>query len=309
MRTWNYYSKVCIRLEICPPSKRQPLVDLEQRRKNDILDWLSNVNYTAIKADALEKKCDETGQWILTLPVFQAWIEGDNPTLFCSGVPGGGKTMTASVVIEYLMSRCKGGNTAVAFLYCKHDMRNEQSSRHLLAALLKQLAENTSQLAETTSQLAETTSQLAKTTNQLTGTAQLHEAITHLDEECQKKRRPTINELTEAILTIARTYDGVYFVVDGLDECLNLNHDICPYFLDRIRYLQKTTAVKLLVTSRDIPIIQKEFQHDLRLEIAARKEDVLRHLQSRRDISGVMQRNKALKVQIAKGISDMVEGM
>lgn len=197
--------------------------------------------------------------------------------------------MTASVVIEYLTSRCKGSNTAVAFLFCKHDMRNDQSSRHLLAALLRQLAEGTSQLTE--------------------GTSQLHEAIMNLDKKCQRKRRPTIDELTQALLEILRTYDGVYFVVDGLDECSNWNDDIRLFFLDKIRYLQKNAAVKLLVTSRDIPAIQEGFQHDLRLEIAARKEDVLRHLQSRQDISGVMQRNKALKAQIAQDISDIAEGM
>lgn len=197
--------------------------------------------------------------------------------------------MTASVLIEYLTSRCKGSNTAVAFLYCKHDMRNEQSSRHLLAALLRQLAEGTNQLTE--------------------GTAQLNEAITLLDEECKRKRRPTIDELTQALLKIVRSRDGVYLVVDGLDECSNWNDDIRIFFLDKIRCLQKNAAVKLLVTSRDIPTIQESFQHDSRLEIAARKDDVLRHLQSRQDISGVMQRNKALKVQIARDISDIVEGM
>ncbi|OMP84402.1 hypothetical protein BK809_0000183 [Diplodia seriata] len=256
--------------------------DLEQKRKTEILDWLSHVNYTAIKADLLQKRCSGTGDWILTDPTFQAWIEGDNPTLFCSGIPGGGKSMAASVVIENLASRCEGRNSAVAFLYCKHDMRNEQAADHLLATLLRQLVE---------------------------GKGRLHEAIMHLDEECKKKRKPTADELRKALLIMVNTYDRVYIVVDGLDECSNWDDDIRPVFLDTIRHLQDSAPVKLLATSRDIPIIQEEFQRDVRLDISARKADVLKYLQSRYDMSRVVRRNEALRLQIAEDISDTVDGM
>lgn len=235
-----------------------------------------------MQADLREKRCQGTGEWILTHPSFRAWFEGDNPTLLFSGIPGGGKTFAASFAIEHLTSRCNSGNLAVAFVFCRHDMRMEQTTHHLLAAFLRQLSK---------------------------GKPQLHPAIIHLDGECKKRRKPSIEELRDTILEVVRSYERVFIVVDGLDECFDWDGDIRLAFLPAIRYFQKNASVKLLATSRDIPIILEEFEGSVRTDIAARKPDVRKYVQSRRDMSRVVRSNGALQSQIAEDISEAVDGM
>ncbi|OJD32324.1 ankyrin repeat domain-containing protein 50 [Diplodia corticola] len=161
-------------------------------------------------------------------------------------------------------------------------MRKEQTADRLLAALLRQLAE---------------------------GRDHLHDAITTLDEECKRRKRPNTEQLRKAHFSLVKSHGNIFIVVDGLDECSDWAHDIRPRFLGTLRDLQKIATVKLFTTSRDIPIIQEDFDNHARLEISARKDDVFKYLQGRQDLTRVMLMNEALQLQISQDISEAADGM
>ena len=79
------------------------LVYLVESRKK-ILDWLSPIDYAKLQSDTLRKRQEGTGEWFLKTTAFTKWVEGKQSpnTLFCPGIPGAGKTMIVSIVINHL---------------------------------------------------------------------------------------------------------------------------------------------------------------------------------------------------------------
>lgn len=65
----------------------------EEENRQKIIKWFSEVDYSRIQLDYLSRREEGTGQWMLDCANFQRWISEDNLTLFCPGIPGGGKTI------------------------------------------------------------------------------------------------------------------------------------------------------------------------------------------------------------------------
>ena len=78
----------------------------ERQLEHDaLLDWLTPLDYTAQQHDFVNRRQAGTGQWLLDSAEFQAWLEADHQTLFCPGIPGAGKTILTSIVVEELTTR------------------------------------------------------------------------------------------------------------------------------------------------------------------------------------------------------------
>ncbi|KXH44474.1 ankyrin repeat protein [Colletotrichum simmondsii] len=89
----------------------------QDENKAMILEWLTPIDFAAQQSDNIERRYVGTGQWLLDCPEFQTWIQTENTTLFCPGLPGAGKTILASVVVEYLHKRFSTDPTiGVAFI-------------------------------------------------------------------------------------------------------------------------------------------------------------------------------------------------
>ncbi|KAK7996637.1 putative RPE1-D-ribulose-5-phosphate 3-epimerase [Apiospora arundinis] len=67
-----------------------------------ILDWLTQTEYGPQHSDYRQKRVPGTGQWLLDSEKYQSWRSTPSQTLFCPGIPGAGKTILTSVVIEDL---------------------------------------------------------------------------------------------------------------------------------------------------------------------------------------------------------------
>lgn len=104
-----------------------------------ILDWLTLVDYATQQNDFISRRQEGTGQWLLDSDEFQRWLNQNGQTLFCPGIPGAGKTIITSIVVEHLWEI--GATTGVAYLYCNFRRQHEQKPEDLLASLLKQLVQ------------------------------------------------------------------------------------------------------------------------------------------------------------------------
>jgi len=97
-----------------------------------ILDWLTKTDYGPQQNDYIKRRQPGTGQWLLDSAEFQTWLKTERQTLFCPGIPGAGKTIITSIVVEHLQTDFqakptervgkdfikKDSNIGVAYLYC-----------------------------------------------------------------------------------------------------------------------------------------------------------------------------------------------
>lgn len=97
-------------------------------------------------------------------------------------------------------------------------------------------------------------------------------------QHSKKQTRPTLDELSKLLQLEVFRFSKVFIVIDALDECPE-NRGTRDSFITEIRNLQPITH--LLVTSRQISTIEREFQKAAQVEIHAKDEDIGRYIESR----------------------------
>ncbi|KAF2178918.1 hypothetical protein K469DRAFT_695065 [Zopfia rhizophila CBS 207.26] len=112
-------------------------VDILNRRHDDherrtIVDWLTSTDYATQQSDFIARRQEGTELWLLNSKEFQLWVK-QGKTLFCPGIPGAGKTMITSIVVEHLWAEFQNDATvAIAYLYCNFRRQQEQNVTNLL---------------------------------------------------------------------------------------------------------------------------------------------------------------------------------
>lgn len=249
-----------------------------------MLDWLTPIDYASQQSDYLKRRQPGTGQWLLDLAEYQAWLNTDKQTLFCPGIPGAGKTILASIVGSSLYNRFSHDKTiGIAYIYCSFKRKHEQTLEDLLLNLLKQLVRSQFPLPNNIKILYE--------------------------HHQQNQTRPLFDELSRALQLVAAMYSRVFIIVDALDEC-QASDGCRARFLSEIFALQAKTGANLFATSRHISNIEKEFEGSTLLEIRASEEDVRRYLDGQvLQLPGFVSRSPELQEEIKAAIVKAVDGM
>jgi hypothetical protein len=257
----------------------------ENQEQKAILDWLTPFDYFSQQNDFLKLRQAGTGQWLLDSAEFKSWIENSRQTLFCPGIPGAGKTILTSIVVDELSRRFQGDTSVVvAYIYYNFKGQTEQTLDNLLASLLKQLAKSRPSLPESVKSLYNTC-------------------------EAQKKTRPSVDDISTVLQSVAAEYSGVFIVIDALDECQA--RDRCrTQMLLKLADFQSKYNANLFATSRFIPEIIKKFKQYPCLEIRANDQEVQRYID--RCISylpSFVQNNSDLQQEVKTEIIKVVDGM
>ncbi|KAN0076279.1 hypothetical protein V8E54_006421 [Elaphomyces granulatus] len=254
----------------------------EDEYRKKLLDWLSPIDYAELQSDTFHKRQNGTGEWFLKSTPFIEWLEGKKKNLFCPGIPGTGKTMIASIVVDHLKTSFPDDKTGKAFLYCIYKREDNQKVDDLLASLLGQLAVWQSIVPE---------------------------SIRELYNKHRRGEKPRLsrNEILEALSSLTKTYSRTFIIIDALDEC-KTNH-IRNELLSEIYKLQKGSDTRLMVTFR--PSIVPNPPSSVReLEIRAYKEDIEEYLSGRMsELPSVVQDNNELQCKIKTRILSLVDGM
>jgi hypothetical protein len=127
---------------------------------------------------------------------------------------------------------------------------------------------------------------------------------------CVQRTRPTIDEISSTLQSVAIIYSRVFIVMDALDECET--SDQCrENLLSEVFKLQTKTGSNLLITSRLIPHIMEQFKENPSLEIRANDKDVIRFLEGHMSQLSQLcvQNNSKLQELIKYKISKAVDGM
>jgi hypothetical protein len=256
----------------------------QQQKRQTILDWLTPIDFVSQQHDFITRRHEGTGKWLLDSAEFKAWLEIDKQTLFCPGIPGAGKTILTSIVVEDLTARFHDDKgIGIAYLYCNFQRQHEQKIDDLLASLLKQLAESQLSLPGSVKDL--------------------------YDRHKTKRTRPSLKEVSETLYTITKSYSRVFIIIDALDEC-----QVCdssrPKLLSNIFDLQAGTRANIFATSRFIPEISEKFSKAMRLEIRASNQDVQTYLDGHMSqLPGYVFDSSDLQNEIKTDIIKAVDGM
>lgn len=115
-----------------------------RKNKNEILEWITKIDYGQRQSDHFGKCQEGTGSWLLESDNFRTWLSGCEKVLFCHGMPGAGKTVLTSIIINELDDKYWTDNTVgTAYLYCEYKRQDDDDLKpiDLLLSLLKQLTE------------------------------------------------------------------------------------------------------------------------------------------------------------------------
>ncbi|KAH9229045.1 hypothetical protein K456DRAFT_1774516 [Colletotrichum gloeosporioides 23] len=246
--------------------------------KRRTLDRITSIDFSKQLADNLERRQDGTGLWLLESPEFQTWVQGDRQTLFCPGMPGAGKTMLSSIVIEYLQRRFIGNSSVgVGFVFCNFRRHDEQTPRSLLSSVLKQLYWA----------MPSGCSDVEKIYN-------------------NGSSSPSRREIEECLQSVTSQFTRVYILVDALDE-FGEDRGI---LLKSILSVQETENVNIFTTSRHIPEIEIYFNEATSIEIRATDEDVMRFLDGRMSrLPSAARKSRELQGEIKHSIVEAVQGI
>ena len=256
----------------------------EDQERRAVLDWLTPIDYAPQQSDFIARRQEGTGQWLLDSTEYQSWQETDKQTLFCPGIPGAGKTILTSIVIEDITTRVSNDLTiGIAYIYCNFRRQAEQKINDLLASILKQLAENQLSLPSTVTEL--------------------------YNRHYNNRTRPSFTEISGSLQAVTALFSRVFIIIDALDEC-QASQDCRNIFLSEIFALQTKTSTNVFTTSRFLPEITEKFNEGLQIEVRASNQDVQRYLDGHMSqLPGCVLRNPDLQDKIKIDIIKAVDGM
>ncbi|TFK19222.1 ankyrin [Coprinopsis marcescibilis] len=207
-----------------------------------VAEALSKINFRNFLADHLRKRVGKTGRWVLSEPKFCKWRKGPRRILWGTGIPGAGKTILASIIIEYLMTLAKTNKRiCVAFAFSRYT--DPLTVEEILAGLLRQILEDHPQT--------------------IAYIQPLH------DYHSLRKTRPSKQDLIgvlQAVFT-SNLFDEKFCSLDGLDEAKSITQF---ELLDTLSQL----PVNLLVTSRPLHLLEGKFLMADRFNILVQDSDI-----------------------------------
>ncbi|KAI9782352.1 MAG: hypothetical protein M1839_005225 [Geoglossum umbratile] len=256
---------------------------LDRNEDLEMLNWLTPIDYGPQQSDFIKRRQEGTGTWLLHANKFNTWLNQRNKTLYCSGIPGAGKTILTSIVIDHLCSKYRTDfSVGIVYLYCNFRQQHQQKPEDLLSSLLKQLVQKQAAMPESVKTLYE-----------------CHN---------RERTRPSFNEILEALKSVAAQYSRVLIMVDALDECRVSDGEL-QKFLSAIFNLQAKTGANIFATSRINDNIAKLFGEALSLQIRAEDKDIESYLDGRMSLLQSDILDDALRGMIRGEVIRAVDGM
>ncbi|KAH0364243.1 purine and uridine phosphorylase, partial [Aureobasidium melanogenum] len=190
-------------------------------RYQRIYSWLSPPDHTANQNEALSKRHEGTGQWFVRSEVFAAFREGKVPFLWLSGIPGCGKTVLSSSIIENLQQTSSVSSAALLYFYFDFSDVRKQTLDDALRSLLWQLTKHSEGSFREVEQLY---------------------------KSCKDgENQPSTQSLIRALESILQGIGRVMTVLDALDEC-ETRRELLQWLAETAA--KNSSGIQMITTSR-----------------------------------------------------------
>lgn len=202
--------------------------------------------------------------------------------MLCQGIPGAGKTVLASLVIDQLTTKFHGDkHTGIAYIYFDYRQREEHAET-LLRNILKQLAQKRPSLPA---------------------------CVSTLYMQGIQGFPPSLETISQALQSMTEDFSNIFIILDALDECTASN-DCRMRFLAEIFSFRDMTAANIFATSRPNTEIADKFRGGMFMEICAREGDIRQYLKGNIHLlSHLVQNDVEMKSEIEQAIISSVHGM
>jgi len=162
-------------------------------KRQQLHDWLSPPDASFDHNKALQQRHEGTGQWFLCSNVFAEFKYDKVPFLWLHGIPGCGKTILSSSIVEDLRQESPGTASALLYFYFDFNDVAKQTLDGALRCLIWQQACRTTKLQGVLRQLY----------------------VSHNNGRDQPSTQMLCKNLQDMLLGAGRTI----LVLDALDEC------------------------------------------------------------------------------------------
>ncbi len=217
------------------------------KERNSILDWISAFDYSHKHKMSSKLRHPGTGTWLTECDEFKQWLVTPQAKLWLYGIPGAGKTILASYIIQELLMR-SNEVTAVAFFYCEYGNPTTHDQKTILGSLARQIA-----------------LQNERSFEKLENFYQRH----------HPSDRPPIDYETGDVCLLltdmASSFESTLIIVDALDEC-GFNLKAVTQALASLK--AETSKFKHLLFSRDEYDIRSILKDYSKVSVAARSSDL-----------------------------------
>ncbi|RYP39897.1 hypothetical protein DL767_002016 [Monosporascus sp. MG133] len=208
---------------------------LTRSERTEALEWLQSKchNPSAIHNSIFENHEEHTSSWLYKWEKWNSWLQLDNTPedhfLWIHGIPGAGKSVLASFIVESIRSHCEHAanrRLGYAYYYC-HYSRKEDDGSPFLRWVIGRLSR------------------------------QAEWAPPQLKSLRDSGHEPTITELLMVLQPILDRFSAVYVVVDGVDESEPRTQMLSV--LTTLATDERFQNIRLLATSRLHQDIERAF--------------------------------------------------
>ncbi|KAH7009774.1 hypothetical protein EDB80DRAFT_610302, partial [Ilyonectria destructans] len=193
---------------------------LTEFQRHEVYKWLNDINPSPIHHRACSQYESGTGDWVLRSDDWKSWISGQKRSLWIHGIPGAGKTILTSHLVETIKTHCdtSGSKSAYVYYYCYFGHNTD----------------------ETSSFLKWTISQLCRKADVVP---------TSLYELYKRGEELSLANLLSVLEAILQEFDCVYAILDAIDESIPRT-DLLQVLQNLITN-SRFSKIRTLATSRE----------------------------------------------------------
>ena len=222
-----------------------------------IRDWLSAPDPSTNREEALSQSLKGTGSWFIQSDRYTIWRLIPGQFFWLHGIPGSGKTVLISTILEDLLRRSKRDPTyTIAYYYFDFRDPRKQNSDNMLRSLITQLSRKC---------------------------VTPPDKLMSLYRSRNIQTKPMTRELIKVLLDMIGNNEYLLLLLDALDEC-----DDRKSTFEWLRMLMdECSSIHLLMTSRrerDIDrFMEKSVPKEKIIELEPTKinEDIRAYIRSR----------------------------
>lgn len=262
----------------------------QEEKLSKIRSWLSAPDPSTNYHKAHKQRQAETGLWLLDSACFARWKASGASRLWLYGIPGCGKTILSSTIIEHLLQHCHDDTSIVtAYFYFDFNDTQKQDPELMLRSLLYQLVQRS---------------------------VVIPKGVNALFSSCEDgKRQPSLHALLQVTREAAQEFTHIYVVLDALDECtqrselMDMLKTVAEWQLDNLHLLMTSRKERNIETFLESYVGEEDA---ICLQRDVVDQDIQRYVQQRLHIDrGLAKWNKdaAIRQEIENAMMRGAYGM
>ncbi|KAI9163536.1 Ankyrin repeat domain-containing protein [Paramyrothecium foliicola] len=228
-----------------------------------------------------------TGGWLLSSDKFTDWMKTRGSRLWLNGIPGGGKTILASAIIQESLAR-SSADVGVSFFFCDYKNAASLTVVNILGAIASQIALQHDEAYKL-----------------------LEDYYTELHPLRALNKNADPDELRALIANMSELFRQVYLVVDGIDECGDDTASVAEALAELATTTESTSIALFSRNELEIRAWLEDNYDDISIE--AHTEDLELYVRSemerRMQTGRLVIQNLKVKDEIAEELVKRANGM